>query len=143
MEESDTIVANRTHGLGDHSCESSEDKALASASWGRTEGRASDRAATRTLWSNGIALSGVRAHHVNAVQVELKGVPSLFIQGEGYSPEQVNRTDALWETLRRRGSSTVTGTGIQSREGLRFVRATTGMQQCQLWLLSAGRRMRQ
>ncbi len=116
MEESDTILANRTHALSNHACESSEGNAPASASWGRTEGPASDRAATRTVRSYGIALSGVRAHHVNAVQVELEGVPSLFIQGEGYAPEQV-WTDALGKAPRRRGSSTVAGTGTQNREG--------------------------
>ncbi|MHB8361186.1 MAG: hypothetical protein ACYDAO_00785 [Thermoplasmataceae archaeon] len=44
MKEPKIMVANRTHRLSNHRCESSEDKASASASWGCTEMRASNQA---------------------------------------------------------------------------------------------------
>ena len=48
MKEPEIIVANRTHWLSNRQCESSEDKASASASWGCTEMRASNQAVIMT-----------------------------------------------------------------------------------------------
>ena len=48
MKEPEIIVANRTHWLSNRQCESSEDKASASVSWGCTEMRASNQAVVMT-----------------------------------------------------------------------------------------------
>ncbi len=44
MKEPKIVVVNRTHLLSNRRCESSEDKAFASGSWGCTEMRASNQA---------------------------------------------------------------------------------------------------
>lgn len=68
MKVSELILANRTHGLSNHPCVSSEDNALVSESWGRTGGLASGGATTRrVVRPNGIVSSAESCAHMNAV----------------------------------------------------------------------------
>jgi len=132
MEESSTIVANRTHDMGDHSCESSEDNAPVLARGGRAGELASDRAVT---WAQtiGIALSGVRVvPHERGLWGEGCVEP---VQSRPRRCPRVRWTDAPEETPRRTGSSTVTGIGMQTREDPCLIRTAIGMQKCQRWLL--------
>ncbi len=89
MEVPEPIVVNRTHELGNYSCESSEDNVLVLARGDRTVGLTSSWAATRVERPNGIALSTVRSPHVNAV-CGISGVPSLSRIGEGHASGQVS-----------------------------------------------------
>ena len=109
MQESESIVANRTHGSSNHPCESSEGNALEGASPGRAGGLASYRAATSR-------------NHCSAVMATTRtrfkwrtGVPSLSKRGEGSTRKQVSDACACGDP-RRKGGSTVARTGMQSGE---------------------------
>ena len=119
MEKSETIVANRTHGLGNHPCESSEDNVSAVARLDRTGRLANDQAATSR-------------NHCSVVTgpsrecgCEVVGCAELLRLGRRQHPRA--RLDrCTWGTPRRMGGSMVTRTGMQSREGPHSISATAG-----------------
>src|SRR2546425_8098920 len=99
MQESESIVANRTCELGNHSHESSEDNALEGASPGRAGGLASYRAATLR-------------NHCSAVMATTRtrfrwrtGVPSLSKRGEGNTHKQEISDACACGDPRRKGGS--------------------------------------
>jgi len=109
MQESESIVANRTCEVGNLSHESSEGNALEGASPGRAGGLASYRAATlRNHCSAVMATTRTRFRWKTRV-------PSQSKRGEGNTHKQVLDTCTCGDP-RRKGGSTVAGTGMQSRE---------------------------
>ena len=119
MEESDAIVANWTHGEGNHPCASSKDNAPAVARLGRTGGQASDQAATSRNHC-----SVVSPTHMNAVCgiVECAELLSPWRRQNPWASSDVCTQGAL----RRMGGSMVTRAWMQSREGPHSISATAG-----------------
>lgn len=122
MEESDAIVANWTHGEGNHPCESSKDNVLAVARLGRTGGLASGQATT------------LRNHYSVVNQAHMNAVCGIL---ESAEPLLIRRRQYLWTSsdvcvqraLRRRGGGMVTRTWMQSREGACSISVATGMRE--------------
>ena len=134
MEESKTIVADPTCGMGNLLHESSGDNVLASASWGHTEGLATSQATTSRNLCSAVT---------PAARMWFKrklGVPSSFRRSEGSTCEQV-RTCALAMAPWRMGGSMAgrRKTDTQSGESPCSVRADSGMPLCQRCLLERGK----
>ena len=121
MEESSTIVANRTHGLGNRSCESSEGNALAVARRGHAGGLASGWAVTS--WNR--LKRRKEASHERGLWDSEYAKP---VRGRRRPSPRASWMNAPEGILRRRGDGTATWIGMQSRDVPHLISVAAGMR---------------
>jgi len=119
MEKSGTIVASRTHGMGNLPCASSDDNVPAVVRLGRPGGLASDQAAT------------LRNHCSVVIRTHMKTVCGRVECAEpvGFGRRQYSRASSdkgARETLRRKGGGMAIRSVVQSREGPCSISVATG-----------------